>query len=526
MPRIKIKNQDHREGRLLLIYNLYRILSVFLFLGFHYYTPASIVYSVLFYCILTVYFVCILIFIGCSYLQILRFERLVLLSGTLDIIALSVMLALIGNLGSGQGVLLNFTIAALSILVPGRLAVYFAALASCLVLCDNLVEYFVYNQKDLGPFYYSGIYGAGFFATALTAWYLSNRVRLSEHLAQRRSDELQGMQRINEYIVGRMSSGIVYVDEHKDIILINAAAREFFGLRKASHISALKHISPVLSEEFDRFVTKVGGKEGIAQVTIEEPFLKLHFFSIVVAEKPAVLISIDDMTYIAQQAQQLKLAALGRFSASIAHELRNPLGAIAHAGQLLGENEHLNSEDKRLKDLIISNCDRMNGVIKNVLQLSRRETSQPAINELPLFLEHFKHHFCLSNSCEFIIKVPKKTLNMVFDKSQLEQIMVILCDNILKHGRDETGVARIEISAKSKSGSVSLIVSDSGPGVPKEHQDSIFEPFFTTLRNGTGMGLFIARDLCEINQARLALMNVKKGCSFSITQNASDDLLL
>jgi two-component system sensor histidine kinase PilS (NtrC family) len=122
--------------------------------------------------------------------------------------------------------------------------------------------------------------------------------------------------------------------------------------------------------------------------------------------------------------------------------------------------------------------------------------------------------------------VPKKTLNMVFDKSQLEQIMVILCDNILKHGRDETGVARIEISAKSKSGSVSLIVSDSGPGVPKEHQDSIFEPFFTTLRNGTGMGLFIARDLCEINQARLALMNVKKGCSFSITQNASDDLLL
>jgi two-component system sensor histidine kinase PilS (NtrC family) len=525
MPK-QIKSQESRQWRLLMVYNLYRMLSFFLFIGLYSYNPTPVFYSDLFFSILSAYFVFTLIFTYWGQWRVLRFEKQIGISGTIDIFALASMLVLICNMRSGQGILLNVTIAALSILVPGRLAVYFASLASCLLLCGNLVQYLIYNQKDLGIFYYSGIYGAGFFATALTAWYLSNWVRLSEQLAQRRSDELIGMQRINEYIVERLHSGIIYVDEHKEIILINSAARAFFGLSKSNHVVELKQISPLLAEQFDRFIVKTRQKERIAQVLIEEPFLRLHFFSIVVADNPAVLIIAEDMTYIAQQAQQLKLAALGRFSASIAHELRNPLGAIAHAGQLLGENELLNKEDRRLKELIVNNCERMNGVIKNVLQLSRREKAQPQTNEVRSFLEQFVRYFSHNNSCELIINVPKKTLFIVFDKSQLEQILVILCDNAIKHGQDETGVAHIVISAKSAAHRVSISVSDSGVGVPVEHQDSIFEPFFTTLRNGTGMGLFIARDLCEINQARLSLVKVSKGCSFSITQHPSDELLL
>ena len=168
----------------------------------------------------------------------------------------------------------------------------------------------------------------------------------------------------------------------------------------------------------------------------------------------------------------------------------------------------------------------MNGVIKNVLQLTRREQSKPELTELSSFLEHFKGHFSHNSQCSIIIKLPKKKCSIIFDKSQLEQILVALCENAIRHGQDETGKANIVIAVKSSAHKISISVTDSGFGIPLEYRDNIFEPFFTTLRHGTGMGLFIAKDLCEMNQARLSLMNTVKGCGFSITQNPLNELLL
>lgn len=528
MPTVRqLKNPEIRQWRILLVYNIYRIVSVFLFLGIYYFSYIDKLYPLLFFCIASGYLVFALIFLYFWYKRVLSFDKQVFLSGTIDVIAVSSMLSIIGNLQAGYGILLNVTIAALSILVPGRLAIYFASLASCLLLCGNALQFFIYNQKDLSIFFYSGIYGAGFFATAITAWYLSNWVRMSENLARHRSYELAGMQKLNEYIVERLHSGIIYVDEGKQIKLMNSATRQFFNLSKHHSIQNLNQLSDLLVTKFDGFLSKTKQNERLAQTIIEDPYLRVHFFSTSVANKPEVLIILEDMTYIAQQAQQLKLAALGRFSASIAHELRNPLGAIAHAVQLFGDNEHLDEENARLKQLIINNCERMNTVIKNVLQLSRRQQSQPQVNDLATFLERFKQDFSHSKYCDLRIKLPKnKQLSVVFDKSQLEQILVILCENAIQHGRDPEGNVHIVIAAKSSLNKITLTVGDSGPGIPPEHRDNIFEPFFTTLRSGTGMGLFIARDLCEINQARLNLVKSNKGCCFAITVNPSDELLI
>ncbi len=527
MANLQIKNPDNRQWHMLLVYDLYRILSIALFLGIYFYSYISNDESLLFFSILFGYFIFSLIFLYLGYKQSLGFDKQVFLSGTIDVIIISGMLIIIGNLHSGYGILLNVTIASLSILVPGRLAIFFAALASCMLLCGHLLQFIVYNQKDLGTFYYSGIYGAGFFGTALTAWYLSNWVRMSESLAQHRSDELAEMQRINEYIVDRLHSGIIYVDEGKQIKLMNSAARQFFCISKNSPLLNLEQLSAPLVEKFDNFLVKIKQNERVAQSVLQEPYLRVHFFSTAVANNPAVLIILEDMTNIAQQAQQLKLASLGRFSASIAHELRNPLGAIAHAAQLMGDDEELNKENTRLKQLIINNCERMNGVIKNVLQLTRRQQSQPQVNDIVSFLEQFKQDFCHTNQCDFIIKLPKKKqLSIVFDKSQLEQILVILCDNAMQHAQNEKGNITIVIAVKCSSSKTLLTVSDTGPGIPVENRDVIFEPFFTTLRKGTGMGLFLARDLCEINQARLNLVNTNKGSCFAITLNSSDELLI
>ncbi|TAL63230.1 MAG: two-component sensor histidine kinase, partial [Legionella sp.] len=514
-----------RQWRLLLVYSIYRIITVFLFLGIYFYGNIFSVDTYIYFGILLIYFLSGLVFLYFCFSKNLNFTMQVMVSGTIDVVTITTMLSIIGNLQSGYGILLNVTIAALSILVPGRLAIFFAALASCLLLCGDLVQYLVNNQRDLGTFFYSGIYGAGFFGTALTAWYLANWIQISEALAQNRSYELAAMQKINEYIVDRLHSGIIYVDVGKEIKLINSAACSFFNSDKNNTPQYLHQLSRSLVDKFDNFLEKIKQNDTMAQTILEDPYLRVHFFSTSIADNPAVLIILEDMTFISQQAQQLKLASLGRFSASIAHELRNPLGAIAHAVQLLGE-AGLNAEDERLKQMVINNCDRMNGVIKNVLQLSRRQKSQPQIIEIEPFLKQFKENFLHQNNCEFKLKYSKsRPLSIVFDKSQLEQILIILCDNALQHAADAEGKVTITLSVKSGDKNV-LVVSDLGPGIPAEHRDDIFEPFFTTLRTGTGMGLFIARDLCEINQARLNWVDSPKGSSFAITLNTSDELLI
>jgi two-component system, NtrC family, sensor histidine kinase PilS len=515
-----------RQWRLLLVYDIYRLLSVLVFLSIYFYRLSAHSQSHLFFYTATSYLGVALVLIYLTYHQTSQFEKLIIVSGTIDVLAITSMLAIIGNIQAGYGIMLNVTIAALSILVPGRIAIYFAALASCLLLCWSLVDYFSYNNKELSAFFYSGIYGAGFFATSLTALLLANRVRASERLAEDRSYELAGMQKINEYIIEHMQSGVVYVDEDKNIKLMNSAAKRLLNVEREQQKGNLQSLSPLLNEKFDQFILTAKTEDKIAH-SVLDPFLRLQFFYMDKENHPGILIIFEDMAYISQEAQQLKLASLGRFSASIAHELRNPLGVISHAIQLLGDEESLSDEDNRLKELITKNCDRMNRIIKNVLQLSRREKSKPEWIQITPFLEQFKLDFCQANSCDLIINLPKTDQpSVVFDKSQLEQILVILCDNAMQHGKDEEGKAQIEIDVQLNRYQTLILVKDKGKGVPAENSHNIFEPFFTTLRTGTGMGLFIAKDLCEINQSRLSLIRGDKGTTFGITINQTDDKLI
>lgn len=517
-----------RRWRMLLIYNIYRLINIILFWAiFLYHSPAYIL-PFAYYVLLGFYFFCGLVFFYLWLKRIVGFEFQVLLSGTVDVLVIACLLTILGVIQSGFGILLNVIIAALSILVPGRRAIYFAALASCILLFGSMIEYVNTPQKELETFFYSGIYGAGFFATALTAWYLANWVRVSETLAQHRSHELAGLQRINEYIVERLHSGIIYVDINRHIKLINSSAKEFFNIPSEKDIRMLKDLSLELNKKFSFFLKKSDHKEKIGQTTLKEPYLKVHFFSTTIGNHPAVLIILDNMMEVAQEAQQLKLASLGRFSASIAHELRNPLGTIAHAIQLLGDTSELSSEDVHLKQMIINNCQRMNGVIKNVLQLSRREQAKPQAINLNAFLPQFKRNFSQNNACQFIVKSPKNNKPvLIFDKSQLEQVLVILCENAMQHGRDKEGNVTIKINVSQSARETMLSVCDKGSGIPKEIENEIFEPFFTTVRSGTGMGLFIARDLCEINQARLTLLHgIEEGCCFAIIVNNYNELLI
>ncbi|WP_133139030.1 sensor histidine kinase [Legionella genomosp. 1] len=509
---------DFRQWQVLGVYNCLRIVCILLFILLAVYLKSRLEYSLLLYLsTLALYLIFAICFFHLHHQKRVAFKTQVLIGGVIDIVMLSLLINAFSKIGSSLGILLNVNVAMLSMMVPGRLAIFFAAIASTTLLGIHILEY-IFLDSSTTDIFNSGVHGAGLFATALTAWYLAHRVQLTETIAQSRGRKLESIQQINEYIVERLHSGIIYINENSEIELINTAARMFFNKNKQDHLLLLPEISTELYDKMMFFSEQMGAGKKSWETMLEEPPLKANFLAVNCNPKTAILIFLEDLSLITQQAQQLKLASLGRLSASIAHELRNPLGAISHAVQLMGEGNSLNEDDSRLKQLIINNCNRMNQAIKNVLQMSRGEPSKPQSFDLKKFLEEFRNDFMASHPCSITLILTPGAL-IYFDKSQLEQILIILCDNSIKHGKEKSGQVNIVIQVIINAGHTEMIISDTGVGIPLSLKHEVFEPFFSTTRTGLGMGLYLARDLCEMNNARLTLSQAEKGAIFIITMN-------
>jgi two-component system sensor histidine kinase PilS (NtrC family) len=224
-----------------------------------------------------------------------------------------------------------------------------------------------------------------------------------------------------------------------------------------------------------------------------------------------MLIFLEDTSLLAEKVQQSKLAALGRLSASIAHEIRTPIGAMSHAGQLLAESSAIDPEDRRLTQIIRDNASRVSRIIENVLELSRRGTGQPEILDLVGWLNQFWVEFCATqqvNATQLRIAVSDEegqTLTVRADPTQLHQVLSNLCQNALTHGRQDAGTEPVEIryGRLSSNGRPYVEVVDHGPGIAGEDHERVFEPFFTKAPRGTGLGLFLARELAQSNGATL-----------------------
>jgi two-component system sensor histidine kinase PilS (NtrC family) len=222
---------------------------------------------------------------------------------------------------------------------------------------------------------------------------------------------------------------------------------------------------------------------------------------------------VEDTRSIAQQAQQLKLASLGRLTASIAHEIRNPLGAISHAVQLLQESEAITQIDRRLCDIIYQHAKRVNHIVENTLALSRRKDTQVSLIDLHVWLQQFIENYTSHQQAEIILDLENGTLPLRVDTTNLQQILVNLVDNGLRYSKQQIGVPKVILrgGVNQSNDNVFLEVIDFGPGIEGEQLQKIFEPFFTTEELGTGLGLYICKELCEINQASLYYFKTTRG---------------
>jgi len=445
-----------------------------------------------------------------------RFEVQTHAQISVDILAITLLMYASGGAGSGVGMLLVVAIASGGIIMTGRTANFIAALATVTTLT---VEVFADLTHSFSPSYpQAGLLGATFFATAFLAYVLASRARASEELAAQRGIDLANLAQLNEHVIQRMQSGIMVVDADLRVRLMNESAWFMLGMPAMNHNAVLGHLSPPLAEQLQQWRDNNALEPQVFRASDTHANLLPRFTPIGSPKTSGTLIFLEDSALLAQQAQQMKLASLGRLTASIAHEVRNPLGAISHAGQLLSESPQLNSGDKRLTEIIQTQSRRMNAIIENVLQLSRRDRSNPQPLNLKSWLTNFSAEFAAEHHVDtryVSVNINPPDIVIHVDHTQLQQVLTNLCDNGLRHSTNYTGLPKIELRGgiTRDSGGPFLDVIDHGSGIPPDIAQNIFEPFFTTETSGTGLGLYIARELCEINRARLNYLPVPSGGS-------------
>jgi two-component system sensor histidine kinase PilS (NtrC family) len=435
-----------------------------------------------------------------------------------DILAVSTLSYSSGGIASGIAGLLVVFVAAASLALTTRYALFAASLAALAVLVGQ-IAFFIQGAGAINEFISAGMLGGIILMTAAIGNPLAQRLEESEALARQRGIDLANLAQLNDYIIQNLRESIVVVDAADDIRLMNQPAAEVLGAQSREPGQKLSRISPELSrllqewrQDHDRIaqVPMLTSADGTSQIISNIAPLDGR------TDGP-VLMFLEDAGLIAEKVQQSKLAALGRLTASIAHEIRNPVGAMSHAGQLLEESAGLADDDKRLLQIIRTNSRRVSDIVDSILNLSRRDASKPQLLGLAGWSATFVAEF--TSTMELfegqVATLPGEDVEVRMDPRHLQQIVWNLCENAVKYASEAAGGIAVEISWGRMAGNRRpfLAVTDSGPGIADSLRDRVFEPFATGPTGGTGLGLFISRELCELNRAALVHESRKGGGS-------------
>ncbi len=433
-----------------------------------------------------------------------------------DVVALTLLIHASGGLSSGLGILLAVAVAGDALLMEGRLAYLLAASATLAVLTEQSIRELMGFVKG-SSYTEAGLLGTGLFATAVLARLLAQRVLESEALAHRRGIDLADLTELNAHIIQQMDAGVMVVTASGHVRLLNTAAWNLLGMPVHTTQRNLYYLCPELAQQVKRWHTDPGMEPVVFRPIPEGNEVLPRFSALIQTAGTELLITLEDASALAEQAQQMKLAALGRLTASIAHEIRNPLGAVSHAAQLLEEAHELEDANRRLTRIICDQTRRLNSIIENVLFLSRRELA--CLENIPLapLLEEtvasLRSSPGFASSTIITVSIVPQGLTVRFDMLQIRQVLDNLCHNALRHAHRNDTTLHLRLEAATTPEGAWLDVSDNGPGVPREAVHQIFEPFFTTRRDGTGLGLYLARELCEANLARLTYLTLPDGGS-------------
>ena len=416
-----------------------------------------------------------------------------------DIAALSVISHASGGIQSNIGLLLLISLAAAGMISRGRITLFFAALASIAALLEHSYAV-LYADAVVAQYVQVGLLCVSYFAVAWLAHTLAKYAVESQQLAQRRGHDLASLSEANSLVMRDMQDGVLVVDDHGAIMQMNPGAERLLR-RSVSPGSLLSETFPVLFGQYAMWKQTGNVSQSTLQLGAGAQ-ARLRFVSIERGAAHGVVIFLEDMQRVQAEAQQIKLAALGRLTANIAHEVRNPLSAISYATELLQE-EQPDTRQQRMLQIVLDNTQRINRIVQDVMQLNRRDRVQAEVFELGAMLRAFVEEFNLAERAEpgVMVLAAMPDVEVSFDRGHLRQVIWNLCRNALRYSRKLPGSLKLTVNAEGER--ARLNVQDDGPGISAEHQGKLFEPFFTTSADGTGLGLYVAKELCEANGASL-----------------------
>ena len=497
--------------RVLGLLNLYRVLTPLVLLGLYSLGGARgiAVSSPQLFVGASIFYLC---FALCSVIFVRRRLANVnvqtILQATVDLTLLTMLLHACGGVASGLGLLFLLPVGGLAFLLPPRSALFLAAVAAIAVLVDTIWQQLT-GHTDIISYATAGLLGIVLFAIATAASFVASRMRESEDLVRQKDVDLANLAELSQYIVQHLRESLLVVDAADKIRLINESAAEILGDNQAVPGALVGEVSPRLLYSLTTWRQSERDEESPSNFVAADGarVIQPHFAPLGDVSPGPTLIFLEDTSLMAERVQQGKLAALGRLSASIAHEIRNPVGAMSHAGQLLAESPSIGPDERRLTDIIRNNSERVSTIINNVLQLSRREATRPTRLTIGDWIEDFLPEFCETMQVSrgrIGFTEEADDLEVRFDPSHLHQVVWNLCDNAIKYGEARGGISvEIKLGRLNPSNRPFLEVADRGPGIEPQAIDRIFEPFFTGRKGGTGLGLFIARELCQLNRAIL-----------------------
>ncbi len=458
--------------------------------------------------------------------RIQRHTLATLIMVLIDIVALSSMMYASGGVQTGMANLILISVAAGNILVQGRVGLMLAAVASISIIYTTLL---LSLSATLSAQIYvqTGLIGAFYFAIAFLIQGLAQRIRRTEEVAQERARAITKLEKLNEHMIERMQTGVIAASSNGLIQTANLAARQLLG-HGASDITTPGFLPGPLIELMQNWERNPLTSMTPLHLRDDGPQVQVSFTKLDSGRGSPVVIYLEDATRTTHQAQQLKLASLGRLTAGIAHEIRNPLGAISQAAQLLNESPDVPESEIRLTNIILEHSQRMNRIIENILELSRRKSALPVTLDLVSWTrEVVRETIQLAGKPRpsITLETSEASILVSCDPSQMRQVLANLIDNGLRYSEKATGrrSVRVRCGYTRKQHQPLLEVLDDGPGISEEQRSQLFEPFYTTEAQGTGLGLYLSREICEANRARIDCLNMQTGACFRILFTHSEE---
>ena len=507
------------------LYSVYRLIlaGILLAIGLSQFSlissgsPNSSLYSIA----SNTYVILTIIGILTTHFKVPNFTTQLYFHSIVDIVFLLIVVYINGGLNSGLGILLLLPVILPSILQPNQASLL---LSASTVIALLTLETFnqTSGQNNSFEMFHTGVLSLFIMVVSWLAGSWFEKASVTAELAKRRGIDLANLSHLNQSILDQLQTGIVVLDQSGRIQHLNPTAWDMLGQPEDWRDNTLTGFAPELNAHLKFWLENVSPK--VVSYDIKHwktTEFTMRLSQLGVKNQGVVLMYLEDTRAQREKQQDVKMASLGQLTANIAHEIRNPLGAISHAAQLLSESPLLDKADERLIQIIQSNSKRMNGTIESVLNLSRKKNPSRENIRLKLWLNNFIDEFVTQSSLSkkqisLFVDIPDATIQ--FDPVHLHQVLWNLCRNAEKYAKKDVKDLHIDIQGNhpAHTKNIMLNIIDNGQGVPENNIDRLFEPFFTTSTkgdDGTGLGLFMARELCLSNGASLEYVKLPAGGS-------------